>query len=90
MIDALVIGVAETFWKMGIVASLNWTRFIMFDNGSTDGSYEVAHNYAKNDSRVKIIRSLRMNDFDVLIGINLLREGLDLPEVSMIGVLDAD
>ena len=40
--------------------------------------------------RVKIVRSLRMGEFDVLIGINLLREGLDLPEVSLIAVLDAD
>ena len=40
--------------------------------------------------RVKIIRSLRMNEFDVLIGINLLREGLDIPEVSLVAILDAD
>jgi len=40
--------------------------------------------------RVEIIRDLRKGKFDVLIGINLLREGLDLPEVSLVGVLDAD
>ena len=40
--------------------------------------------------RVQILRGLRMGDFDVLIGINLLREGLDLPEVSLVAVLDAD
>ena len=40
--------------------------------------------------RNQIIRSLRLGEFDVLVGINLLREGLDLPEVSLIGVLDAD
>jgi excinuclease ABC subunit B len=40
--------------------------------------------------RVEIIRGLRAGDFDVLVGINLLREGLDLPEVSLIGILDAD
>lgn len=40
--------------------------------------------------RMEIIRSLRMGDFDVLIGINLLREGLDLPEVSLVAILDAD
>ncbi|MGH9352315.1 MAG: helicase-related protein, partial [Terriglobia bacterium] len=40
--------------------------------------------------RVKILRSLRRGEFDVLIGINLLREGLDLPEVSLVAVLDAD
>jgi excinuclease ABC subunit B len=40
--------------------------------------------------RVKILRELRLGEFDVLIGINLLREGLDLPEVSLVGILDAD
>ncbi|MCP5519000.1 MAG: excinuclease ABC subunit UvrB [Verrucomicrobiales bacterium] len=40
--------------------------------------------------RVEILRSLRKGDFDVLVGINLLREGLDLPEVSLVAILDAD
>ncbi|MGK9475684.1 excinuclease ABC subunit UvrB [Melioribacter sp. OK-6-Me] len=40
--------------------------------------------------RVEIIRDLRMGDFDVLVGVNLLREGLDLPEVSLVAILDAD
>jgi excinuclease ABC subunit B len=40
--------------------------------------------------RIKILRDLRRGEFDVLIGINLLREGLDLPEVSMVAILDAD
>ena len=40
--------------------------------------------------RVDIIRSLRVGDFDCLVGINLLREGLDLPEVSLVAILDAD
>ena len=40
--------------------------------------------------RVQILRSLRLGEFDVLVGINLLREGLDLPEVSLVAVLDAD
>ena len=40
--------------------------------------------------RVEILRSLRQGDFDVLVGINLLREGLDLPEVSLVAILDAD
>ena len=51
---------------------------------------EYMHSEIDTIQRVKIIRSLRMNDFDVLVGINLLREGLDLPEVSLIVVLDAD
>jgi excinuclease ABC subunit B len=40
--------------------------------------------------RVEIIRDLRLGEFDVLVGVNLLREGLDLPEVSLVAVLDAD
>ncbi|MGI5888633.1 MAG: helicase-related protein, partial [Oscillospiraceae bacterium] len=40
--------------------------------------------------RMKIIRDLRMGEFDVLVGINLLREGLDIPEVSLVAILDAD
>ena len=51
---------------------------------------EYMHSEIDTIERVKIIRSLRLNEFDVLIGINLLREGLDLPEVSLIAVLDAD
>jgi excinuclease ABC subunit B len=40
--------------------------------------------------RVKIIRDLRLGEFDVLVGVNLLREGLDIPEVSLVAILDAD
>ncbi|MDZ7767402.1 MAG: helicase-related protein [Melioribacteraceae bacterium] len=40
--------------------------------------------------RVEIIRDLRIGDFDVLVGVNLLREGLDLPEVSLVAIIDAD
>jgi excinuclease ABC subunit B len=40
--------------------------------------------------RIEIIRDLRLGEFDVLVGINLLREGLDLPEVSLVAILDAD
>ena len=40
--------------------------------------------------RIEILRDLRRGEFDVLVGINLLREGLDLPEVSLVAILDAD
>jgi excinuclease ABC subunit B len=40
--------------------------------------------------RMEILRDLRRGEFDVLVGINLLREGLDLPEVSLVAILDAD
>jgi excinuclease ABC subunit B len=48
------------------------------------------HSEIDNIERVEIIRDLRLGEFDVLVGINLLREGLDLPEVSLVAILDAD
>jgi len=48
------------------------------------------HSDINSLERVKILRDLRLGEFDVLVGINLLREGLDLPEVSLVAVLDAD
>ncbi len=48
------------------------------------------HSDVATVERVEIIRGLRLGEFDVLVGINLLREGLDLPEVSLVGILDAD
>ncbi|MBI3000633.1 MAG: excinuclease ABC subunit UvrB [Deltaproteobacteria bacterium] len=48
------------------------------------------HSDIETIERVEIIRELRMGTFDVLVGINLLREGLDLPEVSLVAILDAD
>ena len=48
------------------------------------------HSDIETIERVEIIRSLRKGEFDVLVGINLLREGLDLPEVSLVAILDAD
>ena len=48
------------------------------------------HSYVDTLERVEILRDLRLGRFDVLVGINLLREGLDLPEVSLVAILDAD
>ena len=48
------------------------------------------HHNIDTIERMEIIRSLRLGDFDALVGINLLREGLDIPEVSLVGILDAD
>ena len=57
-------------------------------------SLEVKVNYMHSDTkaleRMEIIRNLRLGEFDVLVGINLLREGLDIPEVSLVAILDAD
>lgn len=58
------------------------------------GDHEVRVRYLHSDidtvERVEIIRDLRLGKFDVLVGINLLREGLDMPEVSLVAILDAD
>jgi excinuclease ABC subunit B len=48
------------------------------------------HSEVSTLDRVKILRDLRRGEFDALIGVNLLREGLDLPEVSLVAILDAD
>jgi excinuclease ABC subunit B len=48
------------------------------------------HSEVDTLERIQIIRELRLGEFDVLVGINLLREGLDLPEVSLVAILDAD
>jgi excinuclease ABC subunit B len=48
------------------------------------------HSEVDTLDRVEILRGLRLGDFDVLVGVNLLREGLDLPEVSLVAILDAD
>ena len=58
----------------------------------TEHSIKVRYLHSEIDTieRVEIIRDLRMGKFDVIVGINLLREGLDIPEVSLVAVLDAD
>jgi excinuclease ABC subunit B len=48
------------------------------------------HSNIDTIERIEILRALRLGEFDVLVGINLLREGLDLPEVSLVAILDAD
>ena len=51
---------------------------------------EYLHSEIDTIERIKIIKSLRLGEFDVLVGINLLREGLDIPEVKLVAILDAD
>src|SRR5438477_11217105 len=48
------------------------------------------HSEVDTIERIQIIRDLRLGEYDVLVGVNLLREGLDLPEVSLVAILDAD
>ena len=59
---------------------------------STSRSERVRYLHSEVDTldRIQIIRELRLGEFDVLVGVNLLREGLDLPEVSLVAILDAD
>ena len=58
------------------------------------GEHDVRVRYLHSDidtvERMEVIRDLRLGEFDVLVGINLLREGLDMPEVSLVAILDAD
>lgn len=55
-----------------------------------DVRVEYLHSDVDTLDRIKLIRSLRLGEYDVLVGINLLREGLDMPEVSLVAILDAD
>ena len=58
---------------------------------STHGiKVKYIHHQVETMERMEIIRDLRLGEFDVLVGINLLREGLDIPEVSLVAILDAD
>ena len=59
----------------------------MLENGL---KVRYLHSEVDTLERIAILRDLRKGVFDVLVGINLLREGLDLPEVSLVGILDAD
>lgn len=62
------------------------TKFLT--NAGVDTRY--IHSEVDTLDRVEILRQLRLGDFDVLVGVNLLREGLDLPEVSLVAIIDAD
>ena len=73
--------VKTTSWSRGIS-----TQFL------TKAGYRVQYLNSDIDTiqRIEILRSLRLGEFDILVGLNLLREGLDLPEVSLVAILDAD
>ena len=62
------------------------TKFLLKANVKT----RYIHSEVDTLERVEILRELRIGEFDVLVGVNLLREGLDLPEVSLVAILDAD
>ena len=85
----------EVIWDFSAMAIADANRGVVLD-----GSYwyfkgfEIKVRYMHHDidtiERMEIIRDLRLGEFDVLVGINLLREGLDIPEVSLVAILDAD
>jgi len=66
----------------------------MFSTPHSDGLCRIKTKHLYSDihtlGRVEITRDLRMGEFDCLVGVNLLREGLDIPEVSLVAILDAD
>ncbi len=93
-IDDLIYEINKTIEKNERVLITTLTKKMSED--LTDYLKEVGikvkylHSDIDTLGRVEIIRSLRLGEFDVLIGVNLLREGLDIPEVSLVAILDAD
>ncbi|MDO8574612.1 MAG: helicase-related protein, partial [bacterium] len=61
-----------------------------FQGSSSKVKVAYLHSDVKTLDRIRILTSLRKGEYDVLVGVNLLREGLDLPEVSLVAILDAD
>ena len=86
--------IAKVIKKNERVLVTTLTKRMSEDLASYLQEHNVKAKYLHSDidtvERVEIIRGLRLGDFDVLIGINLLREGLDIPEVSLVAILDAD
>ncbi|MDO5724897.1 MAG: excinuclease ABC subunit UvrB [Tissierellia bacterium] len=93
-IDDLLDEIAKTVKKGERVLITTLTKKMAEDLTTYLKEANVKVTYMHSDidtiKRMEIIRSLRLGEFDVLVGINLLREGLDLPEVSLIAILDAD
>lgn len=93
-IDDLIENIHETIDKKERVLVTTLTKRMaedLTDYLSENGiKVKYLHSDIKTIERSEIIRDLRLGKFDVLVGINLLREGLDLPEVSLIAILDAD
>ncbi len=93
-IDDLIENIHETIEKKERVLVTTLTKRMaedLTDYLSENGiKVKYLHSDIKTIERSEIIRDLRLGKFDVLVGINLLREGLDLPEVSLIAILDAD
>lgn len=93
-VDDLADEIKKNIAKKGKILVTTLTKKMAEDLSSYFGENGIRVKYLHSDidtlERVKIINELRSDEFDVLIGINLLREGLDLPEVSLVAILDAD
>lgn len=93
-IDDLIEQIHERVEKNERVLVTTLTKKMTEDLTSYLASLDIKVKYMHSDikalERMEIIRDLRIGEFDVLVGINLLREGLDIPEVSLVAILDAD
>ena len=93
-VDDLIGQIRETVSKGNRVLVTTLTKKMAEDLTSYLVGIDIRVRYMHSDikalERMEIIRDLRMGEFDVLVGINLLREGLDIPEVSLVAILDAD
>ncbi|KAJ53207.1 excinuclease ABC subunit B [Clostridium tetanomorphum] len=93
-IDDLYSNIKETIDKGYRVLVTTLTKKMAEDLTKYFKEMNIKTNYLHSDidtiERMKIIRDLRKGEFDVLVGINLLREGLDIPEVALVAILDAD
>ncbi len=93
-IDDLINEIKKSTYKNQRVLVTTLTKKMAEDLTAYFKSTGIKVRYLHSDidtlERMEIIRDLRMGEFDVLVGINLLREGLDLPEVSLVAILDAD
>jgi len=93
-VDDLLSEISKTVGKGERILVTTLTKKMSEDLASYLKEHNIKVKYLHSDidtvERVEIIRGLRLGEFDVLVGINLLREGLDIPEVSLVAILDAD
>ena len=93
-IDDLIGNIRQVVDNKGRILVTTLTKKMAEDLTSFLGENGIKVKYLHSDidtlERIEIINSLRMGEFDCLIGINLLREGLDIPEVQLVAILDAD
>jgi len=93
-VDDLIDEIRQTVAKQGRVLVTTLTKRMAEDLTGYLEEIGIRVRYLHSDidtvERIRIIRALRQGEFDVLVGINLLREGLDIPEVALVAILDAD